>query len=321
MLQEMTSIAKVKESSSMPSSCVDFSCKCEESDPIRMKDFLFCRSCGDNDISSFMLLEHPQLSAIVMQNLRILRYFIEGVINGDIDPKYIAHTMSFRGIYVKLVDPKQYTDVVFPGTPSHVLAALPKSIKDLLLWKELQLDLIKVAKVAENILAGVKKRGKEQGDIMDEQTQGALLPQIVYEALAVELVDSVRLLGRRLNAVRAHVSVSEASISSPNASLDQLEPEVIEALDVNHIAVQDEFMGSEWTRLLVNDFRRFVRVEKMSEKMTAFSQDETDRSPLTAFLEQEDIREKYPAIAEVVKQLHALPYEINGNGDFIINGC
>jgi hypothetical protein len=294
------------------SSCIDFSCRCEESDPIRMKDFQFCRGCGDNDVSSFMLIEHPQYTNIVMQNVRVLRYFIEGVINSDIDPKNISKTMTFQGIFVKLVDPKQFTDLVFPSTPSHILSALPKDMKDLLLWKDLEVDLIKVAKKAESILEGVKKRGRDQGDVMDEQTQEALLPQIVYEALAVELVDSVRLLGRRLSAVRAQVSVSEASPSSPNAALDQLEPEVVNMLDSNHLAVQVEFMGADWTPLLVNDIRRFVRVEKMSEKMATFSQDETKRSPLTAFLEHEDIHDKYPALAEVVKQLHALPYELNG---------
>jgi hypothetical protein len=276
-----------------------------------MKQFQFCGTCGDNNISAVSNIIVEKYSDMEISCLQILQRFIGGVIKGDINLHLIINNMSIQGIFLKLCDPKQYSDLVFPGSPDYVLSLLPKNLKELLLWKDIELDLIKVARKAESVLDGVKNKGRRRGEDMDDQTEAILLPQVVYEALAIELVDCVRTLGRQLSAIRAQVSVKEASPTATQASFNQLEDDVIDDLISKKICVQEEYMGKEWADVITKDLLRFVKHEKMSEKILAFTEEETKLSPLTAFIEYEDIKHKYPALTELVQQLHALPFEIN----------
>jgi hypothetical protein len=47
---------------------------------------------------------------------------------------------------------------------------LPKSLRELLQWKHLILDLEKISSNAAEVLENSKKRGAAQGDIMDPHT-------------------------------------------------------------------------------------------------------------------------------------------------------
>ena len=100
----------------------------------------------------------------------------------------IAQTHHLNGTFKQLCNKNMFTEVLFPGTSVDVLAGLPKDLKEILSWSELELDLTKIAKNASEVLENIKKKGKVQGDIMDETTESVLLPQIGQEALSKGII-------------------------------------------------------------------------------------------------------------------------------------
>lgn len=305
-----SSSSQRRSKSSLSSGCDD-NCGCGGFEPVQMKEFEFCGSCGDNNVGIVSLTKNDEYSHVEKKCLRILRTFIESIIKGNINLPALAQEMSVKGIFIKLCDPKQFADLVFPGTPNHILKNLPKNMKDLLLCKDINLDLIAVCKKAVDVLNGAKRRGQSEGEEMDDCLEDAILPHIIYESLALEIVNLVRILGRKLNSIRAQVSIDEASPTSEKASFDQLDGDVINTISTG-VSIQPEYMGSEWATQILLDVKRFIQMEKMSEKMMTYSNDEANLAPMTSFIDYDDVLDKYPAMVELIQQLHALPYEING---------
>jgi hypothetical protein len=96
----------------------------------------------------------------------------------------ISQNHHLNGTFKQLCNKSMFAEVLFPGTSADVLAGLPKDLKEILEWSDLELDLTKIAKNAAEVLESIKKKGKTQGDVMDETTENVLLPQIGQEALA-----------------------------------------------------------------------------------------------------------------------------------------
>jgi hypothetical protein len=96
----------------------------------------------------------------------------------------ISQNHHLNGTFKQLCNKGMFAEVLFPGTSADVLAGLPKDLKEILEWSDLELDLTKIAKNAAEVLENIKKKGKTQGDVMDETTENVLLPQIGQEALA-----------------------------------------------------------------------------------------------------------------------------------------
>jgi hypothetical protein len=96
----------------------------------------------------------------------------------------ISQNHHLNGTFKQLCNKSMFAEVLFPGTSADVLAGLPKDLKEILEWSDLELDLTKIAKNAAEVLENIKKKGKTQGDVMDETTENVLLPQIGQEALA-----------------------------------------------------------------------------------------------------------------------------------------
>jgi hypothetical protein len=96
----------------------------------------------------------------------------------------ISQNHHLNGTFKQLCNKSMFAEVLFPGTSADVLAGLPKDVKEILEWSDLELDLTKIAKNAAEVLENIKKKGKTQGDVMDETTENVLLPQIGQEALA-----------------------------------------------------------------------------------------------------------------------------------------
>jgi hypothetical protein len=241
--------------------------------------------------------------------------------------KNITDIHQLNGTFRLMADKKKFQELVFPGTSPDVLRELPKDLVEILRWKELKdiLDYSKIAKNAAEVLINIKIKGAKQGDKMDEMTEKMLTPQIAQEALAKGIVETVRTLTRVISAVSAKFSDEFASTSAPEASYDQIDVNISETLlGVQKFVAQPEFLGSEWSNLVARDLRRYVRVEKMSSldssgrpNISADAAVEEIMSessgPQVAWIdESEYLSETYPALAEVLKQLHALPYELNG---------
>ena len=210
------------------------------------------------------------------------------------------------------------------------------------MWDLLSLDLSRIAKKAASIFRGIRDKGDQRGDVMDSTTEAILIPQIVEEAFARDVVETVRNLGKRVSGINAKISLSLALPSDDEATWDQIEMDVSYALGSkeNALGVQPEFLGSEWASLVLEDVVRFARDEKMSETSNTFAlmtvapadpdedrrpsptasarHDPTQGGPASApyprmaWIEGDDVSYSYPALGELIQQLHALPFEING---------
>lgn len=96
----------------------------------------------------------------------------------------ISQNHHLNGTFKQLCNKNMFAEVLFPGTSAEVLEGLPKNLKEILEWSDLELDYTKIAKNAAEVLENIKKKGKANGDIMDETTENVLLPQIGQEALS-----------------------------------------------------------------------------------------------------------------------------------------
>lgn len=235
----------------------------------------------------------------------------------------ISQNHHLNGTFKQLCNKGALAEILFPGTSAEVLEGLPKNIKEVLEWSELELDLNKIAKNASEVLESIKNKGKLQGDIMDEATETVLLPQIGQEALSKGIIEAVRKLSRRVSQMSARISQAIASPTAPQASKDQLDDEVLEELfGEGRVGVQREFLGEDWTKLIRNDIIRYMRNEKMSvlNKDGGVSADGRNAGSAVVpahltrmcWIEPSAVlTETYAALAELITQLHALPYELN----------
>jgi len=292
-----------------------------------------------------------------------LKLLIKKVATGGFGPDDMKKHM-LQGVFKQLMEKETFAEVLFPGAPRAVLRDLPKNMKELLAWDILSLDLTKIARKAASVFDGIKTKGAERGEYMDATSEAILVPQIVEEAFARDVVETVRNLGKKVSGLNAKVSLSLALPSEDEASWDQIEMEVSNALGSkeNALGVQPEFLGDEWAALVLEDVLRFVRDEKMSDMNTCNSlslptdgadaaacassktvpapvvnstssssssggsssnnngstsgnSESSPGPPRMAWIEGDDLTTPYPALADLVQQLHALPYEINAKSD------
>lgn len=235
----------------------------------------------------------------------------------------ISQSHHLNGTFKQLCYKGSFAEILFPGTSSDVLNGLPKNLKEVLEWSELEIDLNKIAKNAAEVLENIKNKGRLQGDVMDEATETVLLPQIGQEALSKGIIEAVRKLSRRVSQMSARISQAIASPTAPQAALDQLDDAVLEELfSETRVGVQREFLGEEWTKLIRNDIIRYMRNEKMSvlNKDGGVTADGLSSSSAVVpahltrmcWIEPSGaLTENYAALAELISQLHALPFELN----------
>ena len=165
----------------------------------------------------------------------------------------------------QICDPKTFAEVLFPGAPASELETKPASLRDLLLWPELVIDVTHTCKSAASIFDTVLQKGTSMGDSMDVQTRSILIPQIVQEALARELVTAVRNLNKNLSKVATKLGISVANKDAPQADWDMLDEDVVDLLYKDSIAVQEEYLGDEWAQLVLDYVQRFSAYEKMTD--------------------------------------------------------
>ena len=257
----------------------------------------------------------------LLRMLKSIRATIKTITTERSGLNQISQNHHLNGTFKQLCNKSLFAEMLFPGTSAEILENLPKNLKEILEWEELQLDLTKIAKSATEVLQNIKNKGKAQGDIMDEVTENVLLPQIGQEALSKGVIEAVRKLSRRVSQMSAKISQSVALPTAPQAQLDQLDEDAVSGLfgDVK-VGVQREFLGDEWTPLIRNDIVRYMRNEKMSvlNPDGAVEVEGKGSSVVPAHLTRmcwiepsKTLSENYAALAELITQVHALPYELN----------
>ncbi|CAI5738525.1 unnamed protein product [Hyaloperonospora brassicae] len=238
------------------------------------------------------------------------------------------------GVFAKLLNERAFQQLVYPGIPSDQLRHAPTNLQALLTdpWYEQELLALmpKVQAKATRVLANVKQRGAEQGEVMDTRTERVLVPQVLQEAFGREVLAMVHRVNHQKHVRLANDERSLADPKADFATWDQLDDDFLDELlldnrsAVRGVAAMDGFMGEEWTQLLLNDVRRMASSGLL---MTAaphidakhvLCQQSGGRHEKNVvpganlrFVEHQNCVVEYPALAELIEQLHALPYEMN----------
>ncbi|KAG7401270.1 hypothetical protein PHYBOEH_002074 [Phytophthora boehmeriae] len=239
------------------------------------------------------------------------------------------------GVFAKLLQEEEFQRLIYPGIPKEQLVHAPKNLQTLLEdpWYEQELLALmpKVQAKAVSVLTNVKKRGAAQGDVMDAATERMLMPQVLQEAFGREVLAMVHRVNYQKHMKLANDARLLADPNSNFATWDQLDDDFLDELlidqsDVCGVAVMDDFMGEEWTQLLLNDVQRMSKnglllstapnidvkhVLSGHSKGNQSSNANTLSGAKVRFVEHQDCAAEYPALAELIEKLHALPYEIN----------
>lgn len=237
-----------------------------------------------------------------------------------------AQSNMLQGTYLRLMSPELFLDLMYPGIDTSVVKGVPRNVYELLgsgtaVRAELVAQLPRICESTLSILEGVRRRGAERGDQMDNATEAVLIPQISGESFALAVVDIVKKMNWKASAAYAEHCLTVASRDDERAQRDLLDSSVVDRLLENiGMSFQDEFLSTEWADLVRSDMLRFLKNEKMSDistptvSVTGSKSEESLVKPTTrlAWVEFATSNEEYPALAEAISSLHALPFELNG---------
>ncbi|GLE05604.1 hypothetical protein PINS_up014636 [Pythium insidiosum] len=244
------------------------------------------------------------------------------------------------GVFAKLLHEKEFQALIYPGLPAEQLRHAPKNLQELLEdpWYETELLALmpKVQLKADSVLTNVKKRGAAMGEIMDAATEQRLLPQVLQEAFAREVLAMVHRVNYRKHVLLATDARTIADPTAEQATWDQLPAPFLQDLlsesprvdddSVAGTAVLDEFMGEEWTSVLRNDVERMARQGMLMEMTSPVDVQAGGRGTVPScgrmrFIERSDCEKEFPALAELLERLHALPYELNAKASDRVTLC
>lgn len=227
-----------------------------------------------------------------------------------------------EGTYKRLMDPSSFNDLLYPGIDVSFVKGAPTNIYELLkvgsvARMEVDARLESICESAYKVLEGVRRRGAERGDVMDRATEAVLIPQISGESFALAVIAIVKALNQKASAEYAQRCLTVASPQDERAQRDQLENDTAQKLmGKNGYVYLDEFLGEDWVNLVRSDMKRYVITERMgevdSDTIPVGSKSKPKSQKKIAWIEYENIKDEYPALAEAINCLHALPFELNG---------
>jgi hypothetical protein len=277
----------------------------------------------------------PEKLRLKYQIMDALNSLLEKITSRE---KYSSGGDMLQGTFKRLMDKATFADTVYPGIPASSLRSLPRDLPALLapgsaVRQAITSRLSAIGDSAMSILEGVRRRGMARGDVMDRTTEAVLIPQIVSESFAKAVVDSMKLMNQEASAAYAQYCLEVASPDGEQADMNQLEDSVVaEVISGDGIGVQDEFLGPEWSELVLADIMRFVKAERMTDQsfegitVAAAARIGDDREAAVSnvpsrmtWIEPEAVGTNYPALVEAIKCLHALPYELNGSTTFFFS--
>eukprot|EP00636_Phaeomonas_parva_P014932 CAMPEP_0118880700 /NCGR_PEP_ID=MMETSP1163-20130328/20245_1 /TAXON_ID=124430 /ORGANISM="Phaeomonas parva, Strain CCMP2877" /LENGTH=625 /DNA_ID=CAMNT_0006817207 /DNA_START=132 /DNA_END=2009 /DNA_ORIENTATION=+ len=247
----------------------------------------------------------------------------------------VPHLLS-QGVFNRLFDKSTFAATAFPGLNAEQLKSAPRSLNELLevpaYKEEIEERMPRVRAKADSVLANVKERGRQMGEIMTPETEELLWPSIMQEAFGRELVTAVRNVHSRLRNLMGRDPRLVADKDDEAATWDQLPDGLLGGLfrDLPNFAegkeddgampgtaVLDDFLGAEWLPLLKADIARMAEgdalanlvipdipgVEGGGQNVSGFQ---------TSWLDEDSAkRHNYTGFQELLSALHALPHELN----------
>lgn len=119
------------------------------------------------------------------------------------------------GVFKKMLEPREFQNLVYPGLRREDLKSLPQSLQEVLsdpkYAKGVQ-ELVPVAKAkAKSVLDAVKARAAGDGDVMDADTEAALYPGVFQEAFARALVAMVASSARAVHVSQVSTGLGMAT--------------------------------------------------------------------------------------------------------------
>ena len=239
------------------------------------------------------------------------------------------------GVFKKMLEPKEFQALVYPGLRVAELQRLPTSLQEVLADPRYAKDveqLVPVAKAkAKSVLDAVKVRAAAEGDVMDAATEASLYPAVFQEAFARALVSMVTSTAVAAQSLQVRTSSALASPFAAPALWEQLHAESLRGVMSAGFAVQDAFCGPGWPELYVSDLQRMLSKGRFTRRSGQASASElrgwsiayayTSRVdsrdivdvplPALALLDAGELEKEYPALADLCQRLHALPFELN----------
>lgn len=225
---------------------------------------------------------------------------------------------AFNGVFKSLMDKGTFQRMIYPGLTEEQRQQAPASFQELLeapaYAEALQTFAVPAAlERARSVLSNVKAKGRAAGDEMDANTEAALWPQIVNEALAREIVSLVRRLHMVQHAMAASDPANLASPDADEASWGQLPAELIQQVgDAKRgFGLVDDFMGSDWLPVVTEDAERFAEKTTLQPVPVPERTAPGSLGEMRWIENDEALKHDFPALSELLANLHALPYEWN----------
>ena len=170
-----------------------------------------------------------------------------------------------EGEFKKLLSPKYFRSVVYPGRTVDKGQGLPYSLKELLRDDRYTPSLLKempeVLAHGQKVLHNVKAKGAAMGDVMTPETENHLYPQVMMEAFGRKVKIIVDDVHREAMRVATATQVELASPYAVTATWDQATRELLHGVvdDARCCGSQSSFLGLEWVSLLRKDAARLAR--------------------------------------------------------------
>ena len=254
----------------------------------------YCQSCDDDTLLNLnekkaqfnrkndILIYFKQLNLSTTDNnstislmIQPLKQLLIDIIDNNL--QIYRNNHHLQSIFYQLSSDNTFTELLYPGATNDSLSVLPKNLTELMKWPLLELNYEKIMNSAVTVLEGVKRRGSNIGNIMDEETQIILIPQIIQESFARHVVESVHIIAKKLSQYKALSSpplalppadseeflddltlLSIASFQPPSSSSSS-------SSEVASVFRQSSFLGQEFCQLMYEDCIRYLEHEKMSE--------------------------------------------------------
>ena len=253
----------------------------------------YCQSCDDDTLlnlnekkSQFnrkndILAYFKQLSSTSTSNnstaslmIQPLKQLLIDIIDNNL--QIYRNNHHLQSIFYQLLSDNTFIELLYPGSTNDSLSVLPKNLTELMKWPLLELNCEKIMNSAMSVLEGVKRRGSNIGNNMDEETQIVLIPQIIQESFARHVVESVHIIAKKLSQYKALSSPPLALPPTDNEeflgdltllSITSFQPPSSSAssAEVTSVFRQSSFLGQEFCQLMYDDCIRYLEHEKMSE--------------------------------------------------------
>ncbi len=246
----------------------------------------------------------------------------------QIGPKEAMIERTFEALMTK----EGFQKRIYPGLRLPENFDAPQTLGELLEDSKydtaLESIMPEVVAKAERVLKRAKEKAAKKGDIMPKDTEEILRPQILLEAFAREVV---KVINKTSAQIMSHAATSMAAVASPadeRAGWNQLSPQIVSALRRGEFfAAQREFLGDDWGDAILDDLQRLAASGRLQptdfEGTPPTLAAEKQRAPNSllgaaddsqhtfAIVSKDECGEEYPALAELLEQLMALPFEYN----------